>query len=674
MSATPKKIRKILIANRGEIACRVINTCQTLGIKTVAVYSDADAQSLHVAMADETVHIGPSPANQSYLVADKIIAAARQTGADAIHPGYGFLSENPEFAERCANEGIIFIGPSAASMRAMALKGAAKKLMTDAGVPVVPGYHGDDQSAEVLTAEAEKIGYPVLIKAVAGGGGKGMRIVTAAKDLPSAIEAARREGENSFGNGKLLIEKLIEKPRHIEVQVFGDHDGHAVHLFERDCSLQRRHQKVVEEAPAPGMTTEMRRAMGDAAVRAAEAINYVGAGTVEFIVDVANGLTDAPFYFMEMNTRLQVEHPVTEMITGQDLVEWQISIAEGSPLPLSQDEVDVALHGHAVEVRLYAEDPFNGFLPSIGEIGLFDPFANSHPNSRIDAGVRAGDSVSIHYDPMIGKLIAWGDTREDAILALIDLVKETPVSGLATNRDFLLRTLAHPEFQSGDVHTGFIPNHEKTLLAPNAVTTKDYATAAIAIFAHRLHLAAGIASTDPWSIPDGFRVNLSAGETLKFIGTDGDLIEARLVYEGNSLSVDVMDERLIIDTPVFFDNLLMFTMDGLRHRYFADITETDITLVGDKTTNIKRFDQTGTAGADLDGPGTIVAPMPGKILELKVKNGDRVSRGDPVLVLEAMKMEQTITAPRDGIVEGLAFNVGDQVKDGALLAEIDGSE
>jgi 3-methylcrotonyl-CoA carboxylase alpha subunit len=674
MPTTPQKIRKILIANRGEIACRVISTCQNLGIKTVAVYSDVDADSMHVAMADETVHIGPASANQSYLVSDKIISAAQKTSADAIHPGYGFLSENSEFSERCANEGIIFIGPSAASMRAMALKGAAKKLMTDAGVPVVPGYHGDDQTTAVLTAEAEKIGYPILIKAVAGGGGKGMRIVSAPKDLPAAIEAARREGENSFGNGKLLIEKLIEKPRHIELQVFGDHDGNAVHLFERDCSLQRRHQKVVEEAPAPGMTPEMRRAMGDAAVRAAEAINYVGAGTVEFIVDVAGGLTDAPFYFMEMNTRLQVEHPVTEMITGQDLVEWQISVAEGEPLPLSQDEIDVAMHGHAVEVRLYAEDPFNGFLPSIGKIGLFDPFAHHHSNSRVDAGVRAGDSVSIHYDPMIGKLIAWGENREDAIHALIDLVTETPVSGLATNRDFLLRTLSHPEFQAGDVHTGFIPNHEKSLLTPNTITHDDYAIAALAVFADRQQTAAEAMSDDPWSIIDGFRVNLSAGEVLKFIGEDGDIVNVKLVYHENALSAHVGGQTIITANPVFFENMLTFNKDGLQHRYFADITDTDITLVSNKTINIKRFDQSRIAGSDLDGPGTITAPMPGKILELKVKDGDHVSRGDPVLVLEAMKMEQTITAPRDGVVSGLNFNIGDQVKDGAILAEIDDSE
>ncbi len=662
------RIKKLLIANRGEIACRVMATCRQLGIKTVAVYSAADAHALHVKMADEAVFIGPAAASESYLVGDKIIDACKRTGADAVHPGYGFLSENPEFAEALEEAGIIFIGPSAASMRAMALKGAAKQLMEHAGVPVVPGYHGEDQSVATLTAEAEKIGYPVLIKAVAGGGGKGMRKVFSAADLPGAIEAASREGKNSFGNPELLIEKYIQKPRHIEVQVFGDSDGHAVHLLERDCSLQRRHQKVVEEAPAPGMSTEMRRAMGQAAVTAAEAIGYRGAGTVEFIVDVANGLEDAPFYFMEMNTRLQVEHPVTEMITGQDLVEWQIRVAEGKPLPLSQDEIEVMADGHAVEVRLYAEDPFNNFAPAVGRIGMFDPFADTGPTGRIDAGVQAGDEVSIHYDPMIGKLIAWGEDREAAIDALINLVSETPVTGLTTNRDFLLRALKHDDFRAGDVHTGFIEVYEDVLLAKHEIDAQDYATAAIAIIAAR---QARAHDADPWSISDNFRLNLQPSEVLWFDSGDGEFITAHVTEDRQNVSVTVLGETMAVKCPHLVDGVLTFSQDGLRKRLFAEVDAAHVALVtAERTLMVKRHARDGGADDETDGPGTITAPMPGKILEVKVADGDTVERGQPLLVMEAMKMEQTISAPRDGVVTGLSLNAGDQVADGATLLTI----
>lgn len=662
------RIKKLLIANRGEIACRVIGTCRQMGIKTVAVYSAADAEALHVKMADEAVFIGPAAASESYLVADKILDAAKRTGADAVHPGYGFLSENPGFAEACNDTGILFVGPSADSMRAMALKGAAKKLMEDAGVPVVPGYHGGDQSVETLTAEAARIGYPVLIKAVAGGGGKGMRKVFNPEDLPAAIEAAAREGQNSFGNPELLIEKYIQKPRHIEVQVFGDSDGHAVHLLERDCSLQRRHQKVVEEAPAPGMSMEMRRAMGEAAVKAAEAIGYQGAGTVEFIVDVANGLEGAPFYFMEMNTRLQVEHPVTEMITGQDLVEWQIRVAEGKSLPLSQDEIEVLADGHAVEVRLYAEDPYNDFLPSIGEIGMFDPFAETGPTGRIDAGVQAGDHVTIHYDPMIGKLIAWGEDREQAIDALTTLVAETSVTGLTTNRDFLLRALKHPEFRSGDVHTGFIEAHEEELLSRPAIQPADYAVATFAILAARL---ARPHDNDPWSISDNFRPNLPATEQLWFDNEEGDFITAQLREEGQTVVVSVGNETYVATDISLTGGILTYTQDDIRKMLFAEVDPAYVAMVtADRTLTLKRHARDGGGGEDADGPGTIVAPMPGKILETRVKNGDRVERGQPLLVMEAMKMEQTITAPRDGVVAGLNLKAGDQVGDGAILLTI----
>lgn len=673
--ATPVKIRKLLVANRGEIACRVMATCQTLGIKTVAVHSDVDKSALHVAMADEAVHIGPAAASESYLVHDKIIGAAKETGADAIHPGYGFLSENPEFADRCAAEDIIFIGPNAASMNAMALKGAAKKLMTDAGVPVVPGYHGDEQSDDFLAAEAEKIGFPVLIKAVAGGGGKGMRIVHEASEVKAAIEAARREGKNSFSNGKLLIEKLIQKPRHIELQVFGDHDGNTVHLFERDCSLQRRYQKVVEEAPAPGMSAEMRRAMGEAAVKAAQAINYVGAGTVEFIVDVANGLEGAPFYFMEMNTRLQVEHPVTEMITGQDLVEWQIIAAQGQELPLSQDEIDVLTGGHAVEVRLYAEDPFNGFLPSIGTIGMFDPFAETAPNSRIDAGVRAGDEVSIHYDPMIGKMIAWGETREDALHSLADLVAETPISGLSTNRDFLLRALRHPQFVAGDVHTGFIPDNEAVLLEPPLITDQDYLIAALAVWANRQAGTAGAPSNDPWDSADNFRINLPQCEQLKFETGEEDALTVSLEQRGDTMIASCGSNSISATDVSLAGISLTFTAGGLRQRLFAEVTDANVSLIdAERSLSLARHARDGGGSDDADGPGTVIAPMPGKILELKTAVGERVERGVPLLVMEAMKMEQTITAPKDGTVAQLDVKPGDQVADGTILVVVDEPE
>ncbi|UTW56799.1 acetyl/propionyl/methylcrotonyl-CoA carboxylase subunit alpha [Kordiimonas sp. SCSIO 12610] len=659
-----KPIRKVLIANRGEIACRVIRTCRNQGIKTVAVYSEVDANAQHVIQADEAVMIGAAAASESYLVHDKIIDAAKRTGADAIHPGYGFLSENPEFAERCEREGIIFTGPSAASMRAMALKGAAKKLMEDADVPVVPGYHGNDQSLETMTKEAERIGYPILIKAVAGGGGKGMRMVYAADELEAAIEAAKREGQNSFGNADILIEKLIQKPRHIELQVFGDSHGNAVHLFERDCSLQRRHQKVVEEAPAPGMSDEMRQAMGEAAVKAAKAINYVGAGTVEFIVDVANGLDNAPFYFMEMNTRLQVEHPVTELITHQDLVDWQIRIAEGHEIPFDQDDINSFVSGHAVEVRLYAEDPYNNFSPAIGTLSVFDPYALENEDQRIDTGVIAGDDVSIHYDPMIAKLIAYGDDRESAIDNLISLINTTPVTGLTTNRDFLISALDHDSFRAGDLYTGFIEDFSDTLLSKPAPSSNDYLLAALSTLASR-----SIMTDDPWSIQDSFRVNLPKTETLTFIDGE-DIKTASIEAVGDAFKITVDEHTSNVSVLSFEDNLLTFELDGLRSSIFADVQNDQVTLVGRYTQTIKRFLAETAGSDDADGPGAITAPMPGKILEIKTSNGASVEKGDALIVMEAMKMEQTLKAPRAGIVEGLNMKANDQVSDGAILLTI----
>ena len=663
-----KPIKKLLIANRGEIACRVIRTARELGVKTVAVFSDVDRNAMHVQMADEAIHIGPAAASESYLVKDKIIEAAQRTNADAIHPGYGFLSENPEFADLCAQNDVIFIGPSAKSMNAMALKGAAKKLMEDADVPVVPGYHGDDQSDDILASEAERVGYPLLIKAVAGGGGKGMRKVYGPDELKGAIEAAKREGQNSFGNPKLLIEKLIEKPRHIELQVFGDHHGNVVHLFERDCSLQRRHQKVVEEAPAPGLSDAMRKAMGDAAVKAAEAIDYVGAGTVEFIVDVANGVDDAPFYFMEMNTRLQVEHPVTELISGQDLVEWQIRVSEGHELPYSQDEIDGFKEGHAVEVRLYAEDPYNDFLPATGTLSLFDPFAVQNDDQRIDTGVNAGDEVSIHYDPMIAKMIAYGNDREAAIDNLIALLETTPVTGLRTNRDFLISALDNNTFRSGDVHTGFIDQEADGLLVEAQPSNRDYAIGVAAILTNRD--TSSIASSDPWDQTDNFRLNDTFVETFTFIDTEGENISVSATISGGTYSVSIGEQSYVFDDNSLLDNDFVFTLDGHKCGTKVELLPHTVALIGRHTLVLERHRTLDIDDDDADGPGAITAPMPGKILDVKTWNGASVERGDPLIVMEAMKMEQTLTAPKAGIVSELSVKADDQVSDGTILLKI----
>src|SRR6476469_1055321 len=493
-------MKSLLIANRGEIACRIIRTARRMGVRTVAVYSDADAKALHVREADEAVHIGPSPARESYLVGEKIIAAAKQTGAEAIHPGYGFLSENAGFAQAVIDAGLIWVGPDPSSITAMGLKDAAKKLMSEAGVPVTPGYLGEDQDPARLKAEADAIGYPVLIKAVAGGGGKGMRRVDVAEEFADALLSCKREAASSFGDDRVLIEKYILRPRHIEVQVFGDKHGQVVHLFERDCSLQRRHQKVIEEAPAPGMDAETRAAVCGAAVRAAQAVNYVGAGTIEFIADASEGLKADRIWFMEMNTRLQVEHPVTEEITGQDLVEWQLRVASGEKLPKTQDELSI--NGHAIEARLYAEDPVKGFLPSIGKLDHFD----LGDEGRIETGVEEGDAISPFYDPMIAKLIASADTRDQALDELSDMVAGVEVWPVRTNAAFLLACLERPQFRTGDVTTGFIAAHEAELTAAEPATDREWNAAGLQLFAPYFYHAED-ATSDPWAKEMGFRLN-----------------------------------------------------------------------------------------------------------------------------------------------------------------------
>ncbi len=656
---------KILIANRGEIACRIIRTARRLAVRTVAVYSEAEVKARYVALADEARLIGPAPARESYLRIETIIVAAKATGAEAIHPGYGFLSENAAFAAACEEAGLVFIGPPASAIRAMGSKSEAKRLMAAAGVPVVPGYHGEAQDLKTLYAAAEKIGYPVLVKASAGGGGKGMRIVESETALDAALASARREAASAFGDDRMLIEKYLTRPRHIEIQVFADRHGDVVHLFERDCSIQRRHQKVIEEAPAPGMTPARRAEMGEAAVAAARAIGYRGAGTVEFIVD-----EHGAFYFMEMNTRLQVEHPVTEMITGQDLVEWQLRVAAGEKLPLEQHELSIV--GHAFEARLYAEDPARDFLPSTGRLAHLR-FPSEGPHLRVDAGVAEGDEVTIHYDPMIAKLIVWDRDREAARERLVAALGACEVAGVTTNTPLLRAVAAHPAFAAAELDTGFIARHRETLVPPPApASDRVLALAALALFLERARHAreAAARSRDPhspWALADGWRMNddnhhvlqLRDGERELAIAVhyrpDGCVIElpggpvaARGTLDGaRDLSADLAGARLKARVVREGRELTVFA-DGASHR-------------------LQLIDPLAGAAELAAGGGRLTAPMPGKIIQVLVEPGAEVARGAPLLVLEAMKMEHTIAAPAAGVVEKVNYAVGEQVAEGAEL-------
>ncbi len=661
----------LLIANRGEIACRVIRTARAMGIRTIAVYSDADAGALHVTMADDAVHIGPSPAAESYLNIPVIIAAAKRTGASAIHPGYGFLSENPLFAEACANAGIIFVGPPASAMRAMGAKDAAKRLMEKANVPVVPGYHGDNQDAAFLAEQAVKIGFPVLIKAVAGGGGRGMRRVDHAGEFAGALESAMRESKAAFGDDKVLIERYMAKPRHIEIQVFADSHGNAVHLYERDCSIQRRHQKVIEEAPAPGMPLAMREKMGAAAVQAAKAIGYLGAGTVEFIADASNGLREDSFYFIEMNTRLQVEHPVTEMITGQDLVEWQLRVAMGETLPLVQSQIP--LNGHAFEVRLYAENPATGFLPSTGKLRHLR-FPESENGVRIDTGVREGDEVSMFYDPMIAKLIVHGVDRTQARKRLCAALEAVQIAGPAGNASFLRAIAVHPAFADGDVDTGFIERHLAILVpASDGVAANDtvLALASLAVLQVRGQRAcrAAAGSGDPyspWFRTDGWRANAAGREILRFMSNGADV----------SITVEYATDCVILNLPgsqlhtraVLADGQLTAELDGRKISAGVNIdgARISVMLMGHAHV-VDVYDPVHDAEQEEGGSGDIVAPMSGKLISVHVKAGDTVKKGDPLAVLEAMKMENTLTAPADGVVAEVNYAAGEQVDEGAVV-------
>jgi 3-methylcrotonyl-CoA carboxylase alpha subunit len=611
-------IQSLLIANRGEIACRIIRTARAMGIRTVAVHSDADAQALHVRMADQAIHIGPSPARESYLVGDRIIAAAKASGAEAIHPGYGFLSENAEFARAVIDAGLVWVGPSPASIEAMGLKDAAKALMHAAGVPVTPGYMGENQDAAFLAAQAADIGYPVLIKAVAGGGGKGMRLVERAEDFADALASCQREAAASFGNAHVLIEKYIQRPRHIEVQVFGDGQGNVVHLFERDCSVQRRHQKVIEEAPAPGMDPATRNALCAAAVRAAKAVDYVGAGTIEFIADASNGLRADRIWFMEMNTRLQVEHPVTEEITGVDLVEWQLRVASGEALPKRQDEL--AITGWAMEARLYAEDPLREFLPSTGPLTVLD--LSDGEGIRIETGVEAGGEVSPFYDPMIAKVIAHGDTREEARTRLHDLIVQSAIWPVRTNASFLANALEHPDFVAGEVDTGLIGRDGEEMAADPEPDTEGLAEAA--------------AELVPAGEMHGFRLNAPARLTAWF-NVDG---------EGRELPLGAGS-----DDP---DTAVLYSESG-------------------QTWRVTPWRYDGSHGG-ADSSGAILAPMPGKVIAVDVAKGEVVTKGQKLLTLEAMKMEHTLVAPFDGVVAELNASPGAQVQVEALLARIEESE
>ncbi|MEN3397475.1 acetyl/propionyl/methylcrotonyl-CoA carboxylase subunit alpha [Brucella melitensis] len=649
--------QKILIANRGEIACRVIRTARKLGIATVAIYSDADARALHVEMADEAVRVGPAASAQSYLNVDAIIKAAKETGAEAIHPGYGFLSENPAFVDAVEEAGLIFIGPSAKAIRAMGLKDAAKALMEKAGVPVVPGYHGDNQDGAFLKSEADRITYPVLIKARAGGGGKGMRRVDSAADFAAALESARREAEASFGDGAVLVEKYMAKPRHIEVQVFGDNHGNAVHLFERDCSLQRRHQKVIEEAPAPGMTEEMRAAMGEAAVKAALTIGYSGAGTVEFIADVSEGLRPDRFFFMEINTRLQVEHPVTEAITGLDLVEWQLRVASGEALPKRQDELSI--NGWAFEARLYAEDPARDFLPATGKLALFVP----PENARVDSGVRTGDTITPFYDPMIAKIITHGATRDEALNRLDVALNKTRIAGLVTNRQFLSALCNLEAFRTGDVDTGLIGRETATLFTDAQPSDIAFALAALGA----LDLLDAPEKSDPWSGLRGFRLWGEASRSV-LIEHHGERRTVSFTARGDrhfGFAFGTMDIR------AHKNGLVRFAIDGR-------VSEASVSRIGhDVTVQIEGHDtifhHVLAAGAEEDASSEsrILSPMPGLVRLVSVVEGASVAKGDPLVTMEAMKMELSLTAPRDGKVASVTVAAGAQVNEGALLVELE---
>lgn len=651
--------RKILIANRGEIACRVIETAHKLGIRCVAVYSEADANARHVHMADEAFLLGPAPSKESYLRADKILEIAKLSGAEAVHPGYGFLSENESFAEACAKAGVVFIGPPVPAIAAMGSKSAAKEIMTKAGVPLVPGYHGDNQDPAFLQQQADLVGYPLLLKAAYGGGGKGMRVVWNSGEFAEALAGAKREALNGFGNDKVLMERYLTKPRHVEIQVFADSFGNAVYLAERDCSIQRRHQKVIEEAPAPHFSSDQRKAMGEAAVKAAKAIAYQGAGTVEFLFD-----EDGSFYFMEMNTRLQVEHPVTEMITGQDLVKWQLLVASGQPLPLTQDQITI--DGHAIEVRVYAEDPDHDFLPATGKLTyLRQPEASRYV--RVDTGVVENDEVSPFYDPMIAKLIVWDENRDRAIARMLRALDDYRIAGVKNNLNFLTRLVEQPAFAKAELDTHFIERHKASLFAPGQSETEQ-ASLLAALYLLLKERSDNVDDQSPWALCSGWRLNEVATVSFPLLYQDeprlvsissegknlsltqqGVTTPATASLRGDELQANLNGHQVKVRVSQYQDIVSVF----IKHQRYDFVYQTQVQIVVD----------------DGAAAGSLTAPMNGTIVAVMVEKGAVVSAGQTLLVMEAMKMEYSIKAPKDGVVNQLFYAAGDLVKDGAQLVD-----
>ncbi|XP_075717794.1 methylcrotonoyl-CoA carboxylase subunit alpha, mitochondrial [Rhinoderma darwinii] len=673
-SAGRSKIEKVLVANRGEIACRVMRTAKKMGVQSVAVYSEADRNSMHVSLADEAYLIGPAASQQSYLSMDKIIQVARTSGAQAVHPGYGFLSENTEFAELCKKENIIFVGPPSSAIRDMGIKSTSKSIMSGAGVPIIEGYHGEDQSDQHLKEQAKKIGYPVMIKAVRGGGGKGMRIAKSEAEFVDQLESARREARKSFNDDVMLIEKFVDNPRHVEVQVFGDQHGNAVYLFERDCSVQRRHQKIIEEAPGPGISPEVRRKLGEAAVRAAKAVNYVGAGTVEFIMDSKHN-----FYFMEMNTRLQVEHPVTEMITGTDLVEWQLRVAAGERIPMTQEEI--TLDGHAFEARIYAEDPNNNFMPGAGPLlHLSTPPADI--STRIETGVRQGDEVSVHYDPMIAKLVVWANDRQAALTKLKFCLQQYNIVGLSTNIDFLLSLSGHPAFEAGDVHTNFIPQHYNELFPAKKEASNDMlcqAALGLVLKEQLLTNEFNLQWEDrfsPFASSSGRRINVLYTRNLSLM--DGEKkVDMKISYNHDgSYDIQIHDRVLKVSGELVNEGdvtYLKCSVDGTFRKSKLIIIDHNIHLFSmDGSVQLgipvpKFLSEVSTSGSQ----GGATAPMTGTIEKVFVKTGDKVEAGDPLMVMIAMKMEHTIRAPKAGTIKKVYFKEGVQASRHAPLVEFE---
>ena len=657
-------IASLLIANRGEIACRIARTARRMGIETIAVYSQADARAMHVGAADRAMPIGPASARESYLNIPRIIDAAKRAGAEAIHPGYGFLSENPAFADACDAAGIVFVGPPASAMRAMGSKAAAKALMEHSGVPLLPGYHGAEQVPEFLAAAAEKIGFPVVIKAVSGGGGRGMRVVSRIGEFAEALASAQQEGAASFGDSRVLVERYLARPRHIEIQVFADRHGNAVHLFERDCSAQRRHQKVIEEAPAPGMQEDRRAAMGIAAVNAAKAVGYVGAGTVEFITD------ETGFYFLEMNTRLQVEHPVTEMITGYDLVEWQLRVAAGEPLPATQSEIQ--LDGHAFEVRIYAEDPARDFAPSIGRLATFRT-PPQRDGVRVDTGFATGDTVSVHYDAMLAKLICHGPTRQEALQKLSAALAGCEVAGVASNLDLLARIAAHPDFAAGGIDTGFIARNAATLLAgPRDPDATVLAAAALAELLEEQEAAARTAADSPdphspWHSSDLWWPNIARERVLELV--DGETTHSvRVRRAGPGWVLDIGDRRIIGSAIRAADGRIALDLDGERQSAGATRIGDQLTLrLGGETFRFHLPDPIAAAAEDEATGGRLEAPIPGQVTQVMAVPGLAAKRGEVLVVLEAMKTVFRLTAKADGVVETVLCRAGEMVQEGQVL-------